>query len=203
MPPRHLVILTVFLLGAGGGARAEPLPKEECDKLLAEQTLLSGAGVRQQFERGGQWGRANLSPEQIARVQRFISVEEQLNFRCGLVKLRTTLPVGEEGGEQELDEKGNPIPAKAAEPGNGTRAKGKAVPNAKKPEKSPDGAATAKTAAPPKPKAPAAKAEGGAAPAAKPQPKSKAKADDAYRPPRTGEPNADPFAGQQPARKAQ
>ena len=44
-------------------------------------------------------------------------LEEQLSFRCGLAKLRVNLPETEEGGEQELDEKGNPVPPKAVPAG--------------------------------------------------------------------------------------
>ncbi len=186
-------------------AFAAPLGKEECDKLQAEQTELTAAGARAQFDRGADWGKANLPPDQLQRVQRFIAVEEQLSFRCGLAKLRVILPQAEEGGEQELDEKGNPIPAKANPAGDATA---KAAPKAKQPVKTKeakglDGAAAAATAAKPKAKPPIEKKAAGDAEAkptaAKTAPKPRSKVDDAYRPPPGNSPAGDPFAAQKAA----
>jgi hypothetical protein len=180
-------------------AFAASLGKEECDKLQAEQTELTAAGVRAQFDRGPEWGKANLPPDQLQRVQRFIAVEEQLSFRCGLAKLRVILPQAEEGGEQELDEKGNPIPPKATPAGEAT-AKAKQPVKAKE-AKGLEGAAAA-TVAKPKPKPPAEKKAGDAEAkptAAKTAPKPRPKVDDAYRPPPSNNPTGDPFAGQKAA----
>lgn len=194
------VAFLVLVLSLGAVAvLAEPLAKEECDSLQAEQTALAAAGVREQIGRGAEWGKANLSPVQLKSVERFIVLEEQLSFRCGLAKLRASLPVGEEGGEQELDDKGNPVPAKA-KPGQPADAqgnvKGKPVPKAVAPAK--DKAAAAEG----KPKAKTAPVKGEAQPAAaKPTPKAKAKADDAYRPPATKGPGGDPFAENVPNQK--
>ncbi len=185
-------------------AFAASLGKEECDKLQAEQTELTAAGVRAQFDRGPEWGKANLPPDQLQRVQRFIAVEEQLSFRCGLAKLRVILPQAEEGGEQELDDKGNPVPPKATSPEDATA---KAAPKAKQPVKAKeakalDGAAAASTVAKPKAK-PAAEKKAGDAEAkptaAKTAPKPRQKVDDAYRPPPSNNPTGDPFAGQKAA----
>jgi hypothetical protein len=185
-------------LGAGPGpGLAASLSKEECDKLHAEQAELTAAGVREQFDRGAEWGKTNLAPDQLQRVQRFIGNEEQLSFRCGLAKLRVTLPVTEEGGEQELDEKGNPIPPKAA-------------PKAKQPVKAKDGkkleGAAAAADGKPKPKSPSetkgkAAGEAQAKPTAVKAPKPRPKPDDAYRPPPSGTPMGDPFAAQKAAPK--
>lgn len=98
---------------AAGGALAEPLPKEECDKLQAEQTSLSDSGVREQLERGAEWGKANLSPVQLKGVERFILLEEQLSFRCGLAKLRASLPEADEDAERDTNEKAVPPPTRA------------------------------------------------------------------------------------------
>ena len=187
-------------------AFAASLSKEECDKLQAEQTELTAAGARAQFDRGAEWGKVNLPPDQLQRVQRFIAVEEQLSFRCGLAKLRVILPQAEEGGEQELDDKGNPVPPKATPSGDVTA---KAAPKAKQPVKAKeakalDGAAAASTVAKPKPKPkPSAEKKGGDADAkptaAKTAPKPRPKADDAYRPPPSNNPSGDPFARQKAA----
>jgi len=111
--------------------------------------------------------------------------------------------------EQELDEKGNPIPPKAA-PAGDPASKSKAVPKAKQPVKAKDakgldGAAAASASAKPKAKA-APEVKGKAASdaqskptAAKAAPKPRVKPDDAYRPAPDSTPNADPFAAQRPA----
>lgn len=181
---------------------AEPLAKEECDSLRAEQAELTAGGVRDQLNKGADWGKTNLSMEQMKRVSRYIAVEEQLSFRCGLARLRASLPVVEEGGEQELDEKGQPIPPKKKEEAGETQAKAKpkVKPAAKAAAAKPEAAeGTAPAKAKPKPKAAGTTApadgKGQTQPtAAKPQAKAKPKADDAYRPPAQADPGADPFS---------
>jgi hypothetical protein len=209
---RCLAAIAVCIPGLATGlppAVAAPLGKEECDKLQAEQTELTAAGVRAQFDRGPEWGKANLPPDQLQVVQRFLALEEQLSFRCGLAKLRVNLPQTEEGGEQEVDEKGNPVPAKAAPSGE---AAAKAPAKAKQPvraaktkdAKGLEGAAAASAATKTKPKPQADKSKSGeaqtkptAAATAKPRPK----VDDAYRPPPSNASGGDPFAAQKTAPK--
>lgn len=199
-----IAVSTLWLDAGLHSVFAAALGKEECDKLQAEQTELTAAGVRANLDRGPEWGKANLAPDKLQLVQRFIAVEEQLSFRCGLAKLRVILPQAEEGGEQELDEKGNPVPPKANPAGDATA---KAVPKAKQPVKTKeakglDGAAAAATAAKPKAKPPMEKKAAGDAEAkptaAKTVPKPRPKLDDAYRPPPSN-PTGDPFAAQKAA----
>jgi hypothetical protein len=184
--------LALSLGAIAGVVLAEPLAKEECDRLQAEQTALTQAGVREQLGRGAEWGKTNLSPPQLKSIERFIQLEEQLSFRCGLAKLRASLPLAEEGGDQELDEKGNPVAAKAKQgqsAGAQSKDKSEPVPNEAAPaKKKTTDAAPAKSEAQPS-GAKASKA------------KAKAKVDDAYRPPARKEPGADPFAGQPPDQK--
>jgi hypothetical protein len=202
------IVVCAVWLGAGPPqAVAASLSKEECDKLHADQAELTAAGVREQFDRGAEWGKTNLPPDQLQRVQRFIGNEEQLSFRCGLAKLRVILPVTEEGGEQELDEKGNPIPPKVAPAdGSATKSTAKAAPKAKQPVKAKDGkslegAAAAAAGGKPKPKAPSevkdkTAGETQAKPTAAKAPKPRPKPDDAYRPPVGSTSTGDPFAAQ-------
>lgn len=180
-------------LGVGGPATAEPLPQEHCDTLQAEQTGLTTAGIRAQMERGAEWGRANLSPEQLKLVERFIAVDEQLSFRCGHAKLRASLPVAEEGGEQELDDKGNPVPAKAKPdaPDAAAKPKPRVVPKAKAKKPSP----AAQVAAPSDATAKSQASKSEAQPAAGATPRRKPVVDDAYRPPKPKDAETDPFAG--------
>lgn len=63
-------------------AVAEPLPKERCVELAAELKLLEGGGAVENIERGPDWAKANLTPEQINYIRRLIVVREDLQFRC-------------------------------------------------------------------------------------------------------------------------
>jgi hypothetical protein len=184
-----LVALGLSLGAVAGAVLAEPLAKEECDKLQAEQNVLTTAGVRDHLGRGAEWGKANLSPPQLEQIARFIVLEEQLSFRCGLAKLRASLPVAEEGGDQDLDENGIPLPAKGKPAAKAPLAKDKAP-------------AAAPPAAGKKANAQPGPVKGEAQPAAAkaaPKPKPKAKVDDAYRPPPPKAAASDPFAAAGPA----
>lgn len=68
-------------------ASAEPLPKERCQELAAERTLLEGGGAGDNVQRGPEWAKANLTPEQISYVRRLIEVREDLLFRCRTFEL--------------------------------------------------------------------------------------------------------------------
>jgi hypothetical protein len=169
------LLLVAFCHCLAAGALAEPLPKDECEKLKSEQVELTTAGVKDQLGRGAAWGKANLSADQLKRVERYIAVEELLAFRCGLALLRASLPEAEEGGEQELDDKGQPVAPKDKASAPATAAKPKA--NAAKPVAKVPADAGKKTPA-------AASAPEKAKPApAKGKPSTKPKVDDAYRPP--------------------
>ncbi len=78
----------VLWVGAEGGVRAEPLPKDACDALLTEEQTLEKAGARSNLDKGADWGRANLDKTKLSQVQRLIKVTEDLVFRCGLAGQR-------------------------------------------------------------------------------------------------------------------
>jgi hypothetical protein len=61
---------------------ATPLEKEVCSAFKEEHGQLVGAGVKANMERGPEWAKTNLSPDQIKQIERLINVEEQLAFRC-------------------------------------------------------------------------------------------------------------------------
>lgn len=63
-------------------AVAEPLPKDQCESLAAERALLEGGGAGENIVRGPEWGKTNLTSEQIAYIRRLIAVREDLLFRC-------------------------------------------------------------------------------------------------------------------------
>lgn len=144
--------------------RAEPLPKEACDVLASEHDTLVAAGVKGWMAQGTQDARNRLGADKVGQIARFLEVDEQLLFRCGLHKARFVLPVDVEEPPVE-----QAVPA--VKPPPATREK--AVPNAKtKPEpdrRKANQAASAPTAVE-------------AAPATKPAGKKKSKPDDAFRP---------------------
>jgi hypothetical protein len=61
---------------------ALPLAPEECERVRAEQTNLEAAGVATDMAQGAEWARANLSPDRLKRVQRWIELQERILFRC-------------------------------------------------------------------------------------------------------------------------
>jgi hypothetical protein len=168
-----------------GPVAAAPIDAEHCASLKAEQSQLEQAGVRDDMQKGADWGKAHLSPAKLQDVKHLIEVDEQVLFRCGSKSL-VTLPA----------EEPEPAPATDAQPA----AEAKAEPKAKAPAAS---AKKAHSAAIPKATAPAkpAKSSREAGAGAKAAP-SKPKVDDAYRPP-PAPPGADPFARQleAPAKK--
>lgn len=80
--PATAGLFAAVLAAAATAAHAAPLPPETCDALRAEVTLLEGGGAGSNFERGVEWGKANLTPEQMRYVARLIALREQVAFRC-------------------------------------------------------------------------------------------------------------------------
>lgn len=173
----RLAVASSALAFAGGGlgVRAEPLATEACDALKPEHAALEAAGLPATIKKGAAWGKANLSAAKLKEVERYIGLEEQMLFRCGLARLRV-LPgaEGEETGDPDkptdkpATENAAPAAAVAPVPQPKPKAKPKTV--VKEP--------VAKEAAP---AAEAVEVEPKPQPKAKPKPKPKA--DDAFKPP--------------------
>lgn len=150
---------------------AEPLPADVCEQLKSERQVLIEAGVPDVVKNGPTWAKANAGPDKVKAARRYIELQEQLLFRCGLAKLKVLAPGGgDEGGESA---EAPPAAAAAAHAAEAPKAA------AKKPVAKPAAKAAVDSAAEaePKPKA-AAKPH--------PKPKPKAKVDDAYRPEAAG-----------------
>lgn len=94
-------LLAVALMSLSD-TRAEPLDAAVCAKVAEEHAALISAGVPGDMTQGPQWAKANLSKERLERIARYISIDEQLNFRCGLAKQKIVLPTTQEGGEELL-----------------------------------------------------------------------------------------------------
>jgi hypothetical protein len=171
-----LRLCAAVLLGALAvlPAVGEPLTKEACDTVKSEQDTLAAAGVKEDFAKGPEWAKANLPRERLQQIRRYIELEEQLLFRCGLARLRFTPPAGDEEAHA----------GEAAGASAGRKVEPTAAPKPFPP-------ASAKKAAP-TPRQPSASEP---ATGVKPKPRPKPKIDDAYRPP-PADPDADPFARQ-------
>lgn len=79
----------VLVLGAaaalatsGPAVRAAPLDDQACAQLKDEQAQLVKAGAKADLDRGADWAKANLATDRLRQVERYITVEEQLLFRC-------------------------------------------------------------------------------------------------------------------------
>lgn len=164
------LVATAALCAAAGLAVAEPLAKEDCDRHKTEHEALINGGIKDDLAKGPEWGKANLRADRLKSIERYIALEEQLNFRCGYASAKLNLPTED-------------APPAAAPDAKATKPAAKARPKPK-PQAKPEQA----TAAPPADAAPAP-----APPKAKPKPKPKA--DDAYRPSST-DAGGNPFAKQ-------
>jgi hypothetical protein len=143
-------------------AYGEPLPKETCDAVGAEHAKLSEAGVPDLVKKGPDWVKANLGDAGLRNVARYISLHEDLLFKCGYDKLKTLPGADTDETSDDKTEADEPPPLPLRKP---------SVPKAFK--------ARAKSAAV------ETSATVEAAERPKPKPRRKIKVDDAYRPPPT------------------
>ena len=107
-------------------AIAEPLDKESCANLQVERKKLLTREMQVALEHGPDWVKDHLDDESIGKVRRFLSVEEQIVFRCrggGVAKVpakATETPAeGIEAGTVPLPDR-NPTRAAAAQSDDGT-----------------------------------------------------------------------------------
>ena len=77
-----LAVAIPLLILSFGPALAAPLDKVACQKLREEQAELVKGGIKEQMAKGAEWAKANLKPDQISQIKRYITVEEQIAFRC-------------------------------------------------------------------------------------------------------------------------
>jgi hypothetical protein len=68
--------------GSIATAVAEPLDKESCANLQVERKKLLTPEMQKALEQGPDWVKDHLNEESINKVRRFLSVEEQIVFRC-------------------------------------------------------------------------------------------------------------------------
>jgi hypothetical protein len=127
------VLLPALALVPLGEATAERLDKEACEALKAEQARLVEGGAKADMERGPEWGKANLAPDRLKRIERLLEVEEGLAFRCPQprpapveVEARSAPAAPASRKTEEADaaksadaEKRPPVKRKAVEPAEG------------------------------------------------------------------------------------
>jgi hypothetical protein len=145
----RILLLLAVLAAALVQARAAPLDAESCIKLMNEHEQLEQAGVEADMAKGPEWGKANLLPEKLDRIRRFIEIEEQLLFRCrqkSLVNLPAAVEAPASDGKEQ-DKKKNAVappttekskaPPAAAKKGVQPAKKAAVHPAAKQPPKQP------------------------------------------------------------------
>jgi hypothetical protein len=104
---RRRTLEFLAVLGAGmamaSGLSAEPLEKEACERLQSEKQTLVVLGVDKEFSKGPEWAKANLAQSELNLLKRYIDLEEQLKFRCGLAMVTLQIPDDPED-DDESDE---------------------------------------------------------------------------------------------------
>jgi hypothetical protein len=112
---RRRTLEFLAVLGAGmavaSGLSAEPLEKEACERLQSEKQTLIVLGVDKEFSKGPEWAKANLAQSELNLLKRYIDLEEQLKFRCGLAMVTLQIPDDpEDGADDESAESSVPMP---------------------------------------------------------------------------------------------
>ena len=164
-------------LAQSATALGAPMAKEACDAIQTEHAALVQAGVPDTLKKGPTWAKANLAAAKLREVARYIALQEQLLFQCGLAKLRALpLPEAEDAGDSGPPKAETDAPAASETP---------PVPKRKPPAK--PAPARADAASPSRAPAEAGGQGEPAPPSPKPRPKPKPKPDDAFRPPAKAE----------------
>lgn len=114
------VLISAAALASGVAvAVAEPLDKESCANLQIERKKLLTREMQHALEHGPDWVKDHLDDESIGKVRRFLSVEEQIVFRCrggGVAKVpakATETPPEDAGDTVPLPDRNPTRPAAA------------------------------------------------------------------------------------------
>jgi hypothetical protein len=81
-PQALAVLISVVTPFACSVAVAEPLDKESCANLQVERKKLFNRDMQAALDQGPDWVKGHLNDEAIENVRRFLSVDEQIQFRC-------------------------------------------------------------------------------------------------------------------------
>ena len=118
------VFAFVFVLlswPSAGFATPARLDAETCNQLRLEQIKFKQLGVVSDIEKGGTWGKANLSAERLREIEQYIQLDEQVKFGCRDAKLTIDAERASEAARRlelnsDLDPTA-PLPA-SSEPGS-------------------------------------------------------------------------------------
>ena len=126
-PQALTVLISVVLPLAGTAASAEPLDKDACANLQVERNRLLNRDMQAALDQGPDWVKHHLNDEAIDRVKHFLSVEEQIQFRCrggGVAKVpakSAETPPGE-AATVPLPDRKPTVPAAASDDGKPSQA---------------------------------------------------------------------------------
>lgn len=76
------IIATWLLAVSAYPVAADMLDAASCKVLLAQKEALDAAGVTEQIALGPKWAADNLDAASIQRIKTYITLEEQILFRC-------------------------------------------------------------------------------------------------------------------------
>ena len=137
-PRRAAVWLGKLLLGMGCASLAPAvLPAqaamhdvETCRRIKTEHEALGASGIREMLPKGPEWAKSNLTKERLEQIRRFLTLDEDMRFRCPLGKARPELEAAEsEAGATTALQPNEQVPgSKAPSP---TAAAGKTARKAK------------------------------------------------------------------------
>lgn len=102
---------------SAAAAHAAMLDPETCRKLKTEHDSMNASGLREMLAKGPDWAKSNLTKERMDQLKRFLTVEEDVRFRCPLGKARPELEAAEsEAGATTALQPGEAAPGAPAPP---------------------------------------------------------------------------------------
>ena len=125
--PHVLAGLTLVVLPlVAAAAVAEPLDKNSCTNLQVERSKLLTRDMQAALDQGPDWVKTHLNDEEIEKVRHFLSVEEQIQFRCrggGVAKVpeKSTVASPEDAATVPLPDR-KPTPAAEEDEGKSSQA---------------------------------------------------------------------------------
>jgi hypothetical protein len=75
-------IAAALLTAVPLSAVAEPLDKDSCSGLQSQRNKLLTRDMQAALDRGPDWVKNHLNPEELEQVRQFLLVEEKIEFRC-------------------------------------------------------------------------------------------------------------------------
>src|SRR5262245_5041967 len=126
--PHVLAGLTLVALPlVAAAAVAEPLDKNSCTNLQVERAKLLTRDMQAALDQGPDWVKTHLNDAEIEKVRHFLSVEEQIQFRCrggGVAKTpeKSTEATAEDAATVPLPERKPTTPAAEGDEGKSSQA---------------------------------------------------------------------------------